>query len=117
MNRDELIAETERLIEYHRRQLVYLESIMDGLTRTEHGPITPSDKVLQVKIQEFEFSTRTMNVLVRMGIENFKDMVSVSQSTYLLEDNFGRKSLNEIIEIAGSYGYRIPRYPIAGQAR
>lgn len=117
MNRDELIAETQHLIEYHQRQLRYLSCVMEGLTFTETGPITPVDAALKVKIEEFEFSTRTLNVLTRMGIITFADMIAVSQSTYLREDNFGRKCLSELIDVADRYGYRIPKYPIAGQAR
>jgi DNA-directed RNA polymerase subunit alpha len=118
MNDDEMIEATRKKIDQLRYQLTYYERILEVFIYDGDGnPKEAIPGALGIEVRDMEFSVRTSNVLYKMGIKTFKDLISVSEQTYLKEKNFGRKSLNEIKEIVAHYGYTIHRFPIEGKVR
>lgn len=60
----------------------------------KRGPIPLLDK-----IEDLQLSIRTANCLSNMGVERVYQLLKMDQSDLLKGKNFGRKSLNEIIEV------------------
>lgn len=54
------------------------------------------EKVLEMTIEELDFSVRTYNCLVRAGILTVEDLISRTESEMIKVRNLGRKSLEEI---------------------
>lgn len=62
------------------------------------------DDAPSTSIVALEFSVRTFNCLKLAGIETVSDLIQKSEEELLMTKNFGRKSLDEIIEILGQRG-------------
>jgi len=60
-------------------------------TETQH------DKVLEMTIEELDFSVRSFNCLKRAGINTVEDLVNTSEEDMMKVRNLGRKSLEEVI--------------------
>ena len=69
---------------------------------TEEKKIRPITKNLFIKIDEIDFSVRTMNCLKNDNIVFIGDLVTRTQSYLLKTPNFGHKSLDEIKNILES---------------
>jgi len=54
------------------------------------------EKVLEMSIEELDFSVRTYNCLVRAGILTVEDLINRTESDMIKVRNLGRKSLEEI---------------------
>ena len=67
-----------------------------SFTISEKKEIVPVTKNLFTKIDEIDFSVRTMNCLKNDNIIFIGDLVTRTQSYLLRTPNFGHKSLNEI---------------------
>ena len=59
-------------------------------------------KVLSIKVDELEFSVRSMNCLRFHEIDYIGDLVQKTEGEMLRTPNFGRKSLKEIKEVLQS---------------
>ncbi|NRA73568.1 MAG: DNA-directed RNA polymerase subunit alpha [Rickettsiales bacterium] len=75
----------------------------------------PFDKNMLKKVDELELSVRSQNCLKNAEIVYVGDLVTKSEGEMLKTPNFGRKSLNEIIEILASlglkFGLNVPEWP------
>lgn len=63
--------------------------------------------VLNLKIDELDFTVRSNNCLKKAGIESLGDLVRLSIQDLLKIKNLGRKSLTEIVEKVKEYGYEL----------
>lgn len=61
-------------------------------------------ELLLKPIEELELSVRAHNCLVQAGIRRILDLVNLSEDEGLRIKNFGRKSLNEVIESMKAFG-------------
>ncbi|MDD5225151.1 MAG: DNA-directed RNA polymerase subunit alpha [bacterium] len=61
-------------------------------------------EILERSIEELELSVRATNCLKGANINTIRDLVSRSESEMLKMKNFGRKSLNEVMEILQTWG-------------
>lgn len=69
---------------------------------------TPDMKALLMKtIDELELSVRAYNCLKNANIKTISDLVQKSEYELLRTKNFGRKSLNEIINLLNSFGLHL----------
>ena len=76
----------------------YSEELSKIQKKYEFKFITKNYNKLSVPISNLEFSVRTMNCLLNLGLKNIGDLIQVSENYLLRTPNFGRKSLNEIFE-------------------
>ena len=66
-------------------------------------------KVLEVIIEQLDFSVRTYNCLKRAGINTVEDMLQCSESDMMKVRNMGRRSLEEIKRELKSLGLELKR--------
>ena len=59
---------------------------------------SPRDKILDLAIEDVDFSVRTFNCLKKEAINTLGELVRHSESELLAIRNFGRRSLDEVIE-------------------
>jgi len=62
------------------------------------------DDLLSKKVEELEFSRRTLNCLAREGIDTLADLVEKSAEDLIAMKNFGKKSLAEVQEKLAELG-------------
>ena len=55
------------------------------------------EKVLEMTIEELDFSVRSFNCLKRAGINTVEDLINTSEEDMMKVRNLGRKSLEEVI--------------------
>lgn len=65
------------------------------------------NEVLALPLSDFEFSVRTANVFATQNYQKIGDLISLSEIELLRLPNFGRRSLNEVIEFLGEYGLKL----------
>ena len=65
------------------------------------------DKVLEMTIEELDFSVRSFNCLKRAGINTVEDLVSKSEDEMMKVRNLGRKSLEEVMAKLDSLGFKL----------
>ena len=64
----------------------------------------PTQWVLNKQIEELPCSVRTYNCLKHSGANTLGDLIQKTEKELLRENNFGRKSLNELKEILAGMG-------------
>lgn len=69
----------------------------------------PADDPLDRPIDELDISTRAINCLKNNNIETLKDLLQFSESDLEKIKNFGKKSLNELIEALKKIGLTLPK--------
>ncbi len=67
---------------------------------------------LQTRIEDLDFSVRTMNCLRREGIATVGELVQRSESDLMAIRNFGRKSLTEVKEKLAGMGLKLSGEPV-----
>lgn len=76
-----------------------------------HGPTRVPQKVaelLETPVTDLiELSARSRNILVSKEIETLSDLVSYSEDELLEAQNFGRKSMDELVEFLREQGLRL----------
>lgn len=116
-----LIAPIARV--FHESLLeVYMKGFIDGLKSSEplekdaecifteeEQPLVKlkKDAILQKKLKPEEFSVRVWNVLKAMDVYTLSDMIVHTQMDYIMQRNFGRACLDEVIDYAHKFGYEI----------
>ena len=65
------------------------------------------EKVLEMTIEELDFSVRSFNCLKRAGINTVEDLLSKSEEDMMKVRNLGRKSLEEVIWKLASLGFNL----------
>lgn len=56
------------------------------------------DKILEMTIEELDFSVRSFNCLKRAGINTVDDLINTSEEDMMKVRNLGRKSLEEVMQ-------------------
>lgn len=72
------------------------------------------DKVLQLTIEELDFSVRTFSCLKRAGIDTVKDLTERTYDQMLKVRNLGKKSLEEVVQKLYSLGVSLKPTPQKG---
>ena len=62
-----------------------------------------------IKIDDLDFSNRTYNCLKRQGIETLEELRNYPEEELMNIRNFGQKSLDEVKDKLGEYGYELRR--------
>ena len=68
------------------------------------APPRPANAMDDILIEELELGVRSYNCLKRAGIQTVGDLVTKSESELGAIPNFGKKSIDEVIETLHSRG-------------
>ncbi len=67
------------------------------------------DKVLEMTIEELEFTVRSFNCLKRVGINTVEDLINTSEEDMMKVRNLGRKSLEEVMNKLEAMGLSLKK--------
>ena len=70
---------------------------------------TIKEKVLEMTIEELDMSVRSFNCLKRAGIDTVEDLTNLTEEDMIKVRNFGKKSLEEVIQKLHSLGLDLRR--------
>lgn len=106
------------LLKDHLGIFIHLEeSLQQDPTETESQEVSALDAVLSKKIDELDLSVRSVNSLKNANILTLRDLVRKSEKDMLETKNFGKKSLEEVLEVLDklglSLGMDVPHKPAA----
>ena len=87
----------------------WIESFTDEITIEDRVDIFPfvvpiHQNVIDIKIDELDFSVRTMNCLEGAKIKTFKDLIKKTKSEIIHIRNMGKKSMCEIEDKVNELG-------------
>ena len=63
--------------------------------------------ILFTKIDELDFSARSLNCLEKANIKYLGDLIQLNEEDLLNLENFGKRSLNEVRDVISSYNLRL----------
>lgn len=93
------------------------ESMVEEVVGTEAEETSGIDAILGRTIDELDLSVRSANCLKNANIHSLRDLVRRSEKEMLETKNFGRKSLEEVMELLSSMGLRlgmdVPAQPLS----
>ena len=106
------------LLKDHLGIFIHLEeSLQQDPAETESQEVSALDAVLSKKIDELDLSVRSVNSLKNANILTLRDLVRKSEKDMLETKNFGKKSLEEVLEVLDklglSLGMDVPQKPAA----
>ena len=77
------------------------------IVEEESDEIIGSEDVLFTKIEELDFSARSLNCLEKASIKYLGDLIQLNEEDLLNLENFGKRSLNEVRDVISSYNLRL----------
>ena len=100
------------ILNYFGTKLTTDEKVFDAIADTVDISVQDSEnhelnEVLELPLSGFEFSVRTTNVFVAQNYEKISDLMSLSEIDFLKLPNFGRRSLNEVIDFLDGFGLKL----------
>ncbi|MDD5593307.1 MAG: DNA-directed RNA polymerase subunit alpha [Candidatus Margulisbacteria bacterium] len=100
---DEAVKESAKILARHVDLFVHLgeKTEIAGL-ETERKEEAPT-AVLDMNIEDLEFSSRSLNCLKKAGVKTVRDLVGYSEEELMKFKNFGSKSLTEVRSKLGEY--------------
>jgi len=79
--------------------------------KLEEEEARQQDRVLEYRVEDMDFSVRTYNCLRKENVQTLGELVLRSEEELMGIRNFGKKSLNEVIEKLGSFNLRLKEMP------
>ena len=73
----------------------------------ENDEIIGSEDILFTKIEELDFSARSLNCLEKASIKYLGDLIQLNEEDLLNLENFGKRSLNEVRDVIASFNLRL----------
>ena len=105
MKPEEAIALASRIIIEHFEILTKLDEIADETGLMKQNVDDSKTKVLEMSIDELEFSVRAYNCLKRANINTLQDLTQKSENEMMKIRNLGKKSLKEVIDKVKELGF------------
>jgi len=97
-----IFTDAERVVEL--REAGAPGVLEPGVAGTVGAPSRPPNAMDDILIEELELGVRSYNCLKRAGIQTVGDLVSKSESELAAIPNFGKKSIDEVIETLHTRG-------------
>jgi DNA-directed RNA polymerase alpha subunit len=72
--------------------------------------IMENNKYLEEKIEHGDFTIRTQNCLLQLGISTISDLIKFTEAELYKTPNLGKKSLREIKETLAEKGLKLKEY-------
>ena len=101
---EESIALASRILIEHFNILTDLNEIADETGLMTCKTDDPTQKMLDVSIDDLDFSVRAYNCLKRAGILTLRDLVDKTENDMMKIRNLGKKSLKEVIDKVNDMG-------------
>ncbi len=96
------------------------ESMKEEATVGESEEMSSLDALLSKPIDDLDLSVRSANCLKNADIHSIRDLVRKSEKEMLETKNFGRKSLEEVLEVLAKLGLElnmdVPEKPVQASA-
>lgn len=103
---EDSIGYASKLLYDHLRSFISFEDELEPVEEEMTDEKTEKmRKLLNMKIDELELSVRSSNCLRAAKINTVADLVKFQESEMLRFKNFGRKSLNELNQVLGNFGF------------
>ncbi len=103
------ISLSAQVLTEHLALFVMLSEEMGNRSIIVEKSETTQDKVLEMTIEELDFSVRSFNCLKRAGINTVADLVNTTEDEMMKVRNLGRKSFEEVIKKLGDMGLFLAR--------
>ena len=101
-----IFTDVDRVTELRKLPAAELEN--GELPAASQAALTPAQReALDIMIEELELGVRSYNCLKRAGVETLGDLVSKSEAELAAIPNFGRKSIEEVIETLAQRGFAL----------
>ncbi len=105
MKPEESVALASRILIEHFDILTKLDEIADETGLMKQNVDDSKNKVLEMSIDELEFSVRAYNCLKRANINTLQDLTQKSENEMMKIRNLGKKSLKEVIDKVKEMGF------------
>ena len=105
MKPEEAVALASRILIEHFDILTELNEIADETGLMKQNVDDTKTKVLEMSIDELEFSVRAYNCLKRANINTLQDLTQKSENEMMKIRNLGKKSLKEVIDKVKEMGF------------
>lgn len=73
----------------------------------ESDEIIGSEDVLFTRVEELDFSARSLNCLEKANIKYLGDLIQLNEEDLLNLENFGKRSLNEVRDVVSSFNLKL----------
>ena len=83
------------------------ESDSIPIIEDESDEIIGSEDVLFTRVEELDFSARSLNCLEKANIKYLGDLIQLSEEDLLNLENFGKRSLNEVRDVVSSFNLKL----------
>jgi hypothetical protein len=85
-----------------------LESMIASIAKSAGGSVVVvTDEDQELPVEELKISVRTYNCLKNANISTLRELVVMTEDDLLKNQNFGRKSLQEINDVLASLGFSL----------
>ncbi len=101
-----IFTDADRVVELREGAPGTLEGGLPGVlgTAVGGGPARPPNAMDDILIEELELGVRSYNCLKRAGIQTVGDLVSKTEAELNAIPNFGKKSIDEVVETLNARG-------------
>ena len=103
------ISLSAKILTDHLSLFVDLSDEIGAKTTVVEKSETPQDKVLEMTIEELDFSVRSFNCLKRAGINTVADLVNTTEEDMMKVRNLGRKSYEEVVKKMADMGLNLAK--------
>lgn len=101
------LTEAARILDEHLHLFFDFIQREEDERKGEQSQVLRKDRVLDYRTDDLDFSVRTANCLRRGRIETLRDLIQHTEEDLLKIRNFGRKSLNEVLEKLSTFGLKL----------
>lgn len=104
---DEAVKESSKILARHVDLFVHLGVKAEAIGLEAVGKEEAPAQVLDMNIEDLEFSSRSLNCLKKAGVKTVRDLVGYSEPELMKFKNFGSKSLTEVHEKLSEYKLKL----------
>lgn len=100
----EALSMAAKILYEHLEMFIDLSDIAKNMSIMSQKEMSEKDKMLEMPIEELEFSVRSYNCLKRAGIHIVADIIAKTEHDMMKVRNLGKKSLDEVVSKITSLG-------------
>ena len=106
---ERVIALAAKVLTEHLNLFLELTQVAKDASIIIEKEEASKEKVLEMTIEELDFSVRSFNCLKRAGINTVEDLIKFTEEDMIKVRNLGKKSLEEVISKIASLGLSLRR--------
>ena len=115
------VSVAARILQNQLEPFVHFSSEEDSTEQTVSPEVNKLNDHLEQSVEELDISVRALNCLKKAKIRTVRDLVQKTEKELLSNKNFGKRSLEEIVQVLESMGLslgmspeELPPPPVAG---